>query len=203
MIVCIESNFIFEVAFLREEHQRCEAIIGLASSGSIDLALPAFCVGEPYEAWWRRDRQRRDLSRKLTIEIDELSRSEPYQESPTRFTELTSFLIESGDDEKRRLDQAMDEVLSVAQVIPIGLDILRAAITYQTTLALSPQDSIVYASTIEHLAHSDRGPAAFVTKNAKDFANPDIKAELANYGCKVFLKFAGCLAYVRNAIANE
>ncbi|HWX41618.1 MAG TPA: PIN domain-containing protein [Blastocatellia bacterium] len=203
MIVCVESNFILELAFLREEHERCEALIDLAGSGSIDLVLPAFSIGEPYEAWVRRNRQRRDLHAKLISEIRELSRSKPYQESPTRFSELTSFLIDSGDDEKQRLDNAMDKMLGAAQVIPIGRDTVRAAINYQNTLTLSPQDSIVYASIIAHLAQTDRDSAAFVTKNSKDFANPDIKAELASYGCILFSTFARCLSYVRGIIAGN
>lgn len=203
MIACVESNFILELAFLREEHESCEALIDLAGSGSIDLVLPAFSIGEPYEAWVRRNRQRRDLHAKLISEIRELSRSKPYQESPTRFSELTSFLIDSGDDEKQRLDSAMDKMLGAAQVIPIGRDTVRAAINYQNTLTLSPQDSIVYASIIAHLAQTDRDSAAFVTKNSKDFANPDIKAELASYGCILFSTFARCLSYVRGTIAGN
>ena len=53
MIVYIESNFVLEFALLQEEHQSCGTIIGLAESRTIDLAIPAFSLFEPYEVWRR------------------------------------------------------------------------------------------------------------------------------------------------------
>ncbi len=51
MIVYVESNFVLELAFLQEEHERCLALLSLAESRDIHLVLPAFSIGEPYEVW--------------------------------------------------------------------------------------------------------------------------------------------------------
>lgn len=68
MITYVESNFVLELAFRQEGHLGCESLLQLAESGAVRLVLPAFCVGEPYERLVRRNRQRRDVHRKLTDE---------------------------------------------------------------------------------------------------------------------------------------
>jgi hypothetical protein len=89
MIVYVESNFVLELAFLREEHEACLELLVLAESGNLQLVIPTFSVGEPYEAWVRRSRQRNELQNRLSSEIKELSRSAPYREASKEFHELT------------------------------------------------------------------------------------------------------------------
>jgi len=79
MIVYAESNFILELAFLQEEHESCVTLLELAKSKEIVLVLPAFCIGESYEAWVRRLKRRQAAHRLFTTEIKEVSRSKPYQ----------------------------------------------------------------------------------------------------------------------------
>ena len=45
MIVCVESNFVLELAFLRTEHTSCSTLLAMAESGNIKLVLPAFSIG--------------------------------------------------------------------------------------------------------------------------------------------------------------
>ena len=189
MIVYVESNFVLELAFLQEEHESCSAILGLSESGKIRLVLPAFSIGEPYEAWVRRSKQRRDLHEQLRMAIHELSRSGPYHEASDEFRELTNLLIRSGEEEKHRLDDALEKILQNVEIIPIDLDIIRNAITFQKSLDLSPQDSIVYASLLAHLTTESGELRCFITKNCKDFANPDIEDQLTAHGCKLLTKF--------------
>lgn len=198
MIVYVESNFVLELAFLREEHSSCESILALSESREIKLALPAFSIGEPYEAWVRRYKQRAELHNRLSQEIRELSRSVPYEESSKELQEVTNVLVKSGEEEKQRLDDTISTILQIAEVIPIGLEIIKAAIQFQKTQNLSPQDSIVYASVLGHLANAADEPKCFLTKNSKDFANPDIYGELNAYGCKLLTRFKDGLGYIQS-----
>ena len=86
--------------------------------------LPAFSIGEPYEAWVRRSKQRLGLHEQLITAIHELSRSKPYQESPDEFQELTDLLLRSDEEEKRRLDDTLQRMLQMVEVIPIGLSVV-------------------------------------------------------------------------------
>ncbi len=183
MIVYIESNFVLELAFLQAEHECCSALLSLSESGDIRLVVPAFSIGEPYETWVRRSKQRRGLHEQLITAIRELSRSSPYQGSSDDFQELTNLLIRSGEEEKHRLDETLEKILQTVHVIPIGLSIIKDAITFQNSLDLSPQDSIVYASILDHLTIASEELRCFITKNSKDFANPDIENELTNADC--------------------
>jgi predicted nucleic acid-binding protein len=200
MIVYVESNFVLELAFLQEEYESCLELLGLAESQAIHLVLPAFSVGEPYEVWVRRSKQRRELRDQLSTAIRELSRSRPYQASSHEFQELTNLLLRSGEEEKRRLDEALDRILRIAEVIPIGLSTIRSAIALQRSRSLAPQDSIVYASILAHLAETSEDLRCFITKNSKDFVNPDIENDLATHTCRLLTKFGDGLGYVRSRL---
>jgi len=86
MRLYVETNFILELAFLREEHEACEELLALSEEKRIELFLPVFSVGKTYEAWARRSRQRTELHTRLRLEILDLSRSKPYQQRATGYT---------------------------------------------------------------------------------------------------------------------
>ncbi|MCE2435823.1 MAG: DUF4935 domain-containing protein [Candidatus Latescibacteria bacterium] len=203
MIVYVESNFVLELAFLQEEHESCEKLLSLSESKDIHLVLPAFSIGEPYETWVRRSKQRRELHEQLRRTIGDLSRSRPYQESSQEFQELTNLLLNSVEDEKNRLDEILERILQPIEVIPIDLNTIREAIKFQESRDLEPQDSIVYASIIEHLTTASKGLRCFITRD-KDFVeNPDIKSDLATYDCRLFTKFADGLGYIGSELKKN
>ncbi len=201
MIVYVETNFVLELALLQPEHEECETLLDLAKEHSyVELALPAFSIGEAYEAWERKLRQRNRLQDDLKREIEQLSRSKPYEEQAESFRELTNrLLFESGEQEKRRLDRTLKLVLSTAQIVPLNADTIREALELQRTRSLGPQDAMVYASVLDHLATSGSS-GCFITKNSKDFLNPDIEEDLAGYDCKLLTSFKNGLGYVRSRL---
>ena len=200
MIVYVESNFVLELAFLQEEHKSCEELLSLSESGDIHLVLPAFSIGEPYETWVRRSKQRQGLREQLSTTIGELSRSRRYQESSQEFQDLTNLLLSSVEQEKFRLDEILEKILQTVNVIHINLSIIREAIIFQKNLDLKPQDSIVYASIIEHLDTASGEHSCFITRDKDFFANSDIENELKNYNCKLLTKFTDGLGYIRNQL---
>ncbi len=165
------------------------------------MVLPAFSIGEPYEAWVRRSKQRDDLRGQLPKAINELSRSRPYRGASNQFQGLEKLLLSSVEDEKNRLDKTLERILQTVDVIPIGSSTIRKAIKFQTSRAFKqPQDSIVYASIIEHLDTVSRQSSCFITQDKDFVANPDIKSDLRNYNCKLLAKFTNGLGYIRNQL---
>lgn len=203
MIVYVESNFILERAFLREEHEACDALIDLARSGVVRLLLPAFSLGEPYEAWVRRSRLRAGLHRQLLVEVSELARSRPYASRSDRLRETAKLLQESALEERERLDQALLDAANAAEVIPTDAEVIHSALTVQRDLGLSPQDSIVYASILAHLAASAPGPKCFITRNSKDFLRAALHTPLAEAGCRLMWSFVDGLGFVRAAESSD
>jgi hypothetical protein len=49
MNIYVETNFVLELAFVQEQHESCEQIIGLCEAGNATAVLPAFCISESYE----------------------------------------------------------------------------------------------------------------------------------------------------------
>ncbi|MEP7338969.1 MAG: PIN domain-containing protein [Acidobacteriota bacterium] len=200
MILYVESNFVLELAFLREEHDACLELLQLATAQKVNLVLPAFSIGEPYEAWVRRANKRRDLHEKLTAEIRELARSKPYRQSSEDFLGVTELLTKSGEEEKHRLDETLNRILNLAEVIPIDLPTIKTSINLQKSHGLSPQDSIVFASVLAHLKSTAGKTACFITKNSRDFSVVEVKEDLVKYNCKILFKFSDGLGYVQSQI---
>ena len=201
MIVYIESNFVLELALLQKEHPSCDSIVTLAESQTIDLAIPAFSLLEPYEVWRRRTRERTELHNRLVPEMGQLERTEPFAKTAEHLKDLASILVLSGDEDKRRLDQTVSRILDCAIVIPLQAETLSAAIQYQGSPGLSPQDSVVYASVIAHLSAASPGPKCFLTRDRKDFSNPVIKEELGRRECRLIHSFDDGLSYINSAQA--
>ncbi len=154
MIVYVETNFVIELAFLQEEHDECQSLLDLSKKNeSLELALPAFCIGEAYEASVRKWKLRRELHDALRNEIGQMSRSKPYEAFSRELRELTSLLLQSVEEQRRRLETVLDEILGAARILPLERETFRKAVEFQKTRSLGPQDSIVYASVMADLVH--------------------------------------------------
>ena len=203
MRLYVETNFVLEMALLREEHGACEGLLALAEARKAALVLPAFSVGEAYEAWVRRTRQRIELSSRLHREIADLSRSKPYQASAEEFRELTGLLIRSGNEERHRINEALSRILSFAELIPIEHGTIRGVQALQTH-HLSPQDLIIYASVLSHLEQvgaAGEGLCGFITRNNRDFGRePAVRTGLASLGCRLFTSFRDALGFAQSRL---
>ena len=197
MIVYVESNFILELAYQQEEHESCGHILTAAQQGGITLALPAFCLGETYESWVRRSRERRALHEQLTRELKQLARSQTYNTLLRDSSAVTRALISSGEEEKQRLDRVIISMTDVAAIIPLARETIQQAIPLQASRSLSPQDAIVYSSILAHMSSAPGQPKCFLTRNSRDFANPDVEQDLQRHDCKLLTKFINGLDYIR------
>ncbi|MCC2961135.1 PIN domain-containing protein [Massilia sp. IC2-278] len=199
MIVYIESNFILELALLQEEGASCEAILHLAETAAIKIAVPAFSLGEPYETLVRRHRERRALAGALASELTQLRRSASYKESVKDADAMATILTESGRQESERLNSVLLRLANIAVILPNDRPVMHLALTSQQSLNLSPQDSIVYASVHQH-ASTETDEKCFINKNVKDFLIPEIAAEFSAYNCKLLGKFSTGLGYIRSRL---
>jgi predicted nucleic acid-binding protein len=196
MNVYIETNFTLEQTYLQEQHEWCERILALAETERVRLIMPSFCIGEAYGALVGRNKRRLELYDKLTRELKELARSKPYNSAREEFFEITRLLSTSGREEKNRLDAAVLRIVNAATLIAINQEIVKKAMELQSTRDLDPQDSLVYAAILSHLASDRSRPAHFITKNAKDFSNPDIEKDLQDLECSLFPGFGEAYGFL-------
>lgn len=202
MILLVESNFVLELAFLQEGHEHCEGILELARErkDELELAIPAFSIGEAYHRQIGQENDRRVLQERIIAELDKLSRTRPYAERSRELQDVTLFLEESGWEDRGRLESVLETLLSVAAVIPLTAPVVAEAFDLQHSRGLSPPDALVYSSILSHLRSSaspQRAPNCFLTRD-RDFTDANIEGDLEGLGCKILFKFEDGLGYVRS-----
>ena len=200
MRVFVETNFVLELAFEQEQAASCLEIVRLSEEGRLQLLIPAYSLVEPYETVRRRHQQRRNIERDLQGEWTQLNRTAIYAEQFSGFQGVTSLLIESIQDEVRRLEEIRSRLLDTCDVIPLDPAVLTSGSRYQRQHGLSPQDAVVYTSIIEFLAANEPQPSCFLNRNWKDFEDPDIIDELRSRGCVFIASFDHGLAHLSKAL---
>lgn len=203
MVVYVESNFLLELALLQESHESCQEILNLAKAQQIRLVLPSFCLGEPYEAFHRRDKRRREVSDKLSVEIREMSRSLPYRSLNDETQGFVGSIVQSIEDEQNRLNDLFRNELDSIELVQMDADLIKLSLDCQSSVGLSSQDAIVFASVIKHLEQLPKDDLkCFITKNSKDFRDPDIEDQLAASSCKLLFNFDAGLGYMKSKISS-
>jgi predicted nucleic acid-binding protein len=197
----VESNFVLELALVQEQHASCERILALCEAGDIQIIVPAYSIVEPYETLLRRHIDRQRLKEALDRELKQLSRTSDYAQQLSGFQASTALLLDSAEEEIKRLEDLRSRMLTCATVIALEASILSEATRYQARHGLSAKDAIVYASVLSHLG-SDAGPqSCFMTRDS-DFDDPDVVNELKANRCKLIPRFDFGLSYL-NALLKE
>ncbi|RRR66087.1 MAG: PIN domain-containing protein [Candidatus Viridilinea halotolerans] len=189
MNIYVETNFVLELVFEQEQHTSCEQILNMCEAGRARLIIPAYCLAEPHEKLTRQARSRRTLQQNLETELRQLARTTSYTARIGSIQDITSLLVQSNEEEKQRFTHFRSRLTRIAEIIPLTLDTLREAATYETPYGLTPQDALVYASVITHLRQNKSLISCFLNRNSKDFDNPDIVDELKKNNCAIISRF--------------
>lgn len=199
----VESNFVLEVVLDQEERELCERLLSAAAEGAVQLVLPAFCIAEPLETLGRRHRDRRQLQLGLQAELTQLRRSEAYSEELTQADDvIVSLLVRSREEDVERLESLYSRVVDACVLAPLNRDVIRSAFRLGREFDLDPPDAFVLASVLAHV-ESEPATAAFVTKNTKDFDDPELRELLEQRECKLLNSFGEALGYVLNASERD
>ncbi len=194
MRVYVESNFVLECALLQEQRLACESLIAHAEAGEISLVFPAFSVAEPYHTLRRRSQDREVLSRDLDAELRQLGRSEGFAAEAATHRDLTAFLVRSGEKESNGLRDTLRRFASTTEFIPLDKTVLERAWQVEDDHGLTPTDAIVFASIVNDLERTTPAEALFLSRDAKDFNDPDILELLAARRCRLMFSFVDGLA---------
>lgn len=189
MNIYVETNFVMELVFEQEQYTSCEQILELCEAGKAHLIIPAYCLAEPHEKLIRQARSRRELQQNLEVELRQLARTTSYTTRIGSIQDIASLLIQSNEEEKQRFIHFRERLANIAHIIPLTLDILKEAATYETPYDLTPQDALVYTSVITYLRQNNLLTSCFLNRNWKDFDNPDIVDELNKNNCRMIARF--------------
>lgn len=198
MIVYVESNFVLELALGQEELTQAEEILRAAERGDTELALPQFCLSEPFSTLAARGRELRRLSRLLSEQLRQLGRSSPHQPIVATLQATPGALLSFEGSEIDLLGKTVERLLSVGQTIALDSGSFQRAIGYRGTYSLSTQDATIYACIVAHMSGRERSERkCFVSRNFKDFDHPGIRQELSQYGCEYADSFEHALRFIR------
>jgi hypothetical protein len=139
VIVYVETNFLLELAYLQERCESCRAILELASSGAITLALPAVSAAEARATWYRRAAERREFHTDLQKQIREISRSEPFRGIVDQSRDVLSALIAGGEESRDRLERAIETFARGATMISLTSEIVAMARLHELAYSLTHQ----------------------------------------------------------------
>lgn len=205
MIVYVESNFALELAFEQEQVSSARDILDLAESRKITLAFPSFILAESIGNILRRRSERNSLHENLVKTLSELQRSEPHKQIMVNVGSIIDVLKNAYRRELDLLNVTFDRLFAAAECIEVDIETFRSARAYQDSLALSPQDSIIYATVIADLRRSPpEEEKGFLSRDKEAFStNPRIKSELASYHCRHIGSFVEGWNFIQNHIQKE
>lgn len=196
MIVYVESNFVLEIVLGQEQAASAEALLALAESGAITLVLPSFALAEPFATITQRERARRRLVNDISATLKDLERSILYQSEATLVANAVAGLASIAGREYARLHSLTQRVLAVARRSELDGTRFSLALAYQSRYGLTPQDSIIYALVASDLQSvPPTETKCFITRNSRDFDDPDIVSELSGFNCRLFFDFDVGLNY--------
>jgi predicted nucleic acid-binding protein len=199
VIVYVESNFLLELALGQEEREFAAEILALAERRLIDLAYPAFALGEPFSTVSHRARERDRLASQVAAQVRELGRSAPHQQLAATLQHVPAALAGIGKVEFDLLEESVARLLAAGRGLQTDSDSFRRALTYQRRYDLEPMDAVIYAAVVVDMEQHPTGLAkSFVSRNWKDFDDPGIRDELRSYGCRYDESFEAALAFIRD-----
>jgi predicted nucleic acid-binding protein len=198
--VFVETNFVIEVALEQQESPSCMALLELAEHGAIRLLVPAYSLIEPHETLTRRHLDRAALRSRVSSELAQLARTTPLAQRVAASQEIVSLLVDSAVYETRRIEEVKARIWTAAEVLPLSLEVVQSAADYQTRFDLSAQDAVVYASIRTSLALDHASASCFVSRNPRDFADPDVRQDLASVNCRYLSSFDTALQYIHHVL---
>jgi predicted nucleic acid-binding protein len=192
----VESNFVLELALCQEERRACEQLLQLAESGQVQIHIPAYCLGEPFERLTRSHRSRMELHARLKDEAAAWRRSPRDLAFAEAGKSMMQTLVASIEREAADLDLVLQRVAAASSIVPLDADVVARATAIRAEGLLKPQDAIVLASVQACLAGWAPGPSLFLNRNGRDFGVPEVRSRLRAWQCEVILNFEDGLARV-------
>ena len=200
MIVYVETNFILELAFEQEQHEAANRILEFVEEGKIELAFPAFSIGESLSKVTRQEKDRSELYSSLIPKLEQLKRSAPYRQIVIDSDPVLALLQNAIKGELDRLLPVLERMLRVGRSIETSISSFTEALAYRRQLSI--EDSIIYTAIISDLrSRPYEEIKRFLSRDNEAFGyNPRIEKELKSHNCKYVGKFEDVLHFIEHEL---
>jgi predicted nucleic acid-binding protein len=203
VIVLAESNFVLELALQQEQFEHAQKILELAEEKHLQLFVPACSLLEPYQTLVRRQRERKEFSRRLQGEIKLLERSALHGGMAATSQHVANTLDAGTEIERESLEGIIERLSRICTVPVLSVEIIKLGQAMQLTYGLEPQDAMVLASIDTALEGLGAGPKVFVNKNSKDFARPLVESQLEKRGCRLVTSFSSACQFIDSVLKKS
>lgn len=198
MMVYVETNFVLEIVLAQEQHISAESILSMAEMHKLELAFPGFILSGVFSTVVRRQKERRELYISLQNTLEQIKRSEHSKDTALNMEPLIAKLLEAVVAENDFLYSTIKRMLSIGRSIETDLQSLEEARSYQKLFDLSLTDSIIYATIINDLRkRPENEEKRFLSRDAKAYSAPRVRADLRQYKCRYFPNFENALGNIK------
>jgi predicted nucleic acid-binding protein len=187
-----ETNFVLELVLEQSEEPPASELIRLAGERRVELVLPTLAPFEAFSTIYRRGRERADLVGAIDRELAQVGRMLSLAEEASR---VRGVLASASQLVTERYSSVRQILLQTARWIPLTPETLARGAVIEREHGLATPDAIVLASVLEDAAATNE-PGLFVTKDSKDFDDPDIRAALEAVGCEPLFSITAALQRV-------
>jgi hypothetical protein len=194
--VYCETNFLLELAFAQEQMEQCGELLDRARHKKIELVLPSFAVFEAAEAMNKRHEERKKIDNDIQRELAALERSHLNEGLIDGYAPTSLALLQSIEDERRRLDVNRYTLSMCARSSPLTDLILTAALGAERDRKLRNRDAVIFASIRHDLETQKAEKSCFASRDKKAFLDPAIDSDLKMLGCKLFGSYADLIGYL-------
>jgi len=194
------ANSSAQLVLEQEQGTACEQIVSLAESRTIELALPAYALIEPYQTIIRRENDRKTLIRALRLERAQLQRTASLAPDTARLQDADDLLLRASQDAFARFSEVRARLLRGTAILVVDASILETAEVDASRFGLPFPDAVMVAA-VYHDAAKRHAPSVFLNRNTKEFLGPDVKNYLASVNCSVIGSFDNGLARINSALA--
>ena len=196
-MIYVETNFLICLGIQQEQSDAAKNILELATSGSIDLAIPDLAVVEAIHTvtGWRHrhDRLRDDLNKELA-ELRRVPSTSDLSSSIHKIEEAVGVLTGLDTRQLKDLLDAIQLVVASSRIIPLSSAIFQSAAVFQQQGGISPLDSILVASIAADLESLPGRPSLFLSTDEKLINR--IRFAFKNLDCRCISSFEDGLRFI-------
>jgi predicted nucleic acid-binding protein len=193
----VESNFIVELVRAQEQVDECERLLVLGEEQEgVELVLPAFCLAEPLHTVRRGQAERRSLQDRMQRELKQIRRSRGLRGAADSYA-VSALFVDAAEQENARLESFYRRIAEVVDLVALTSDVVDSAFELGRRFDLMVPDAMVLASVLHH-ADVSPGPFRFVTKDKKDFDDPELRRLLQERDGDLLTSFGSAVGYVLN-----
>lgn len=174
---------------------------------SVRLVIPSICYLEALSLWEEKKEYSKQFQEKLNNQINDSARDNTSVHAQSLLFHLEqSYLLSDSrlNDIQNRLSQAIDQLLSKAEMITLSTDILREI--SETTL-INPETFLIKNDLMDNLilhcviAHAHLHPTenkVFLSGNNNYFGKQDVQRALRDPGVKYFIRTEDFLGWLES-----